>query len=188
MAYHKWHTSNSHLFLLDGATVTLPFSLPLLVLTYINRQQRDIHASRAAARLGAHAVRPSSFWRCPPKNTYGGPFIPSAQNTYGGAHCLPYPTTPLTLRNPKPNYAQLTPKGPTWGGAFSTPDFGPMGKWAQIKKKVGCYFGNPHFGPLGVTCPICSFGHLIISGTPGPPSYLPIHNLSPANAPILETT
>ena len=54
--------------------------------------------------------------------------IPPALNKYGEAHSLPYPTTPLTLRSPKPNYGQLTPKGTTWGGAFYTLHFGPMGK------------------------------------------------------------
>ena len=63
-----------------------------------------------------------------PKIHTVGLSIPPAQNTYGGAPSLPYPTTPLTLRSPKPNYGQLTPKGPTWGGAFCTPILGP---WAS---------------------------------------------------------
>ena len=54
--------------------------------------------------------------------------IPLAQNTCDGAPSLPYPITPLTLRCPKPKYGQLNPKGHTWGGAFCTPHFGPMGK------------------------------------------------------------
>ena len=131
-----------------------PFSLPLLSLTYINRQQRGIDSSRAAAWLGAHAVRLSSFGLGPPKNTYGGPFIPPSQNTYGGAPSLPYPTTPLTLRSPKPNYGQLTSKGPTWGCAFYNPILGP---WASDPKKKGGKFREPHFRLLGVTCPFWQF-------------------------------
>jgi len=114
-----------------------PFTLPLLSLTYITRQQSGIHASRAAARLGAHAVQPSSFRRGPLKNTYGGPFIAPAQNTYGGAPSFPYPTTPLTLRSPKPNYGQLTPKGPTWGVLFATPPFWAHEQVTPIPKKLG---------------------------------------------------
>jgi len=149
-----------------------PFSLPLLSLTYINRQQRGIHASRAAARLGAHAVRPSSFGRGPSKNTYGGPFIPPAQNSNGGAPSLPYPTTQLNLRSPIPNYGQMTPKGPTLGGAFCTPI---LGQWASDlkSKKIGGlqFWESPILGPSGSFALFCSFGLLSISGTPGPPSH-----------------
>jgi len=143
--HHRWHKSNSNLFLLDGATVTLPFSLPLRSLTYINRQQRGIDASRAAATLGAHAVRPSSFGRGPPKNTYGGPFIHPAQNSNGGKPSLPYPTTQHNLRSPKPNYGQLTPKGPTWGRCFLHPPFWAHGQVTPNPKKWGGNFGNPPF-------------------------------------------
>jgi len=143
-----------------------PFSLPLLSLTYIKRQQRGIHASRAAARLGAHAVRPSSFGRGPPKNTYGGPFIPPSQDTYGGAPSLPYATTPLTLRSPKPNYGQVTPKGPTWGVLFAPSILGPWASDPKTKKMGVVQF----WAPRGHLPFFCSFGLLSISGTPGPPS------------------
>jgi len=155
------------------------FSLPLLSLTFITRQQRGNHASRAAARLGAHAVRHSSFERGPPINTYGGPFIPPALNTYGRAPSLPYPTTPLTLRRPKPNYGQLTPKGHTWGFLFARPIFRPWASDHKSKKRGGgAILGTPILGPSGSLAFFCSFGLLIISGTPGPPSHLSITNLS----------
>ena len=142
-----------------------PFSLPFLSLTYINRQQRGIDSSRAAAWLGAHAVRLSTFVRGLPKNTYGGPFIPPSQNTYSGAPSLPYPTTPLTLRSPKPNYGQLTSKRPTWGCAFCTPILGP---WASDpkSKKWGQFREPPILGPSGSLALFGSFGLLNISGTP----------------------
>jgi len=93
-------TDGIHLTPMFSYLMALPspslFSLPLLSLTYITGQKRGIHASRAAARLGAHAVRPSSFGRGPPKNTHGGSFHTPAQNTHGGAPSLPYPTTPHT--------------------------------------------------------------------------------------------
>ena len=54
--------------------------------------------------------------------------IPPALNTYGVAPSLPYPTTPLTLRSPKPNCGQQTPKGHTWGVLFAHPHFRLMGK------------------------------------------------------------
>jgi len=121
-----------------------PFSLPLLSLTYITRQQWGIHSSRAEARLGAHAVCPSSFGRGPPKNTYGGLLHTPRRKYIRRGPSLPYPTTPLTLRNPKPNYWQLTPKGPTWVCAFCTPILGP---WASDtkSKKWGCHFGKPQY-------------------------------------------
>ena len=148
-----------------------PFSLPLPSLTYITIQRRGIHDSLAAARLGAHAVRTSSFGRGLPKNTYGGPFRTPAQNTYGGAHSLPYPTNPLTLRSPKPNYGQLTSKGHTWG-CFLHPPFWAHGQVTPRSKKIGgCNFGKPHLGHHGVTCPFFSFGLPSISGPPGPPSH-----------------
>ena len=167
-----------------------PFSLPLLSLNYINRQQRGIHASRAAARLGAHAVRPASFGRGPPKNTYGGPLISPAQNTYGGAPSLPYPTTPLTLMRPKPNYGQLTPKGPTWGWCFLHPPFWAHGQVTSNPKKLGRmeFWEPPILGPTVSLVLFCSFELLSFNGTPGTPSHLPIPNLSPANPPILGQT
>jgi len=126
-----------------------PFSLPLLSITYITRQERGIHDSLAAARLGAHAVRPSSFGRGLPKNTYGGPFHTPAQNTYGGAPSLPYPTISLTLRSAKPNYGQLTPKGPTWGCFLHLP-FWAHGQVTPIPKKCGgTILGYPILGTTG---------------------------------------
>jgi len=122
-----------------------PFSLPLLSLTCINGQQRGIHASRAAATLGAHAVRPSSFGRGHSKSTYGGPFIPPAQNTNGGAPSLPYPTTQLNLRSPKPNHGQLNPKGQK-RGCFLHPPLWAHGQVTPNPKKLGGFnFGNPLF-------------------------------------------
>ena len=132
-------------------TSSSPFSLPLLSLTYINRQQRGIHASRAAATLGAHAVRPSSFERGPSKNTYGGPYIPPAQNTNGGAPSLPYPTTQLNLRSPRPNYGQMNPKVHTLGGCFLHPTFWTHGQVTPNPKKFGsCNLGIlPFWAPRG---------------------------------------
>ena len=135
-----------------------PLSLPLLSLTYITTQHRVIHASRAAARLGTHGLRPSSFGRGPPKNICGGLFHTPAQNTYVGAPSLPYPTNSLTLRSPKPNYGQLTSKGPTLGGCFLHALI--LGHWASDPKSKdigGAILGTPHFGPLGVTCPFLQF-------------------------------
>ena len=100
------------------------------------------------------------------------PSYPPAQNTYRGTPSLPYPTTPLTLRSPKPNYGQVTPTGPTLGCAFCTRILGPM-QVTPNKRKLGggAISGNSPFGPLGVTCPFFSFGLLSISGTPGPHSH-----------------
>jgi len=102
-------------------------------------------------RWGAHAVRPSSFGSGPSKNTYGGPFIPPAQNTNGGAPSLPYPTTQLNLRSPKPNYGQLTTKGPTLRCCFLHPLSGPWASDPKSKKILGvCNFGNlPFWAPCG---------------------------------------
>ena len=83
-----------------------------------------------------------------PKIHTVGLSIPPAQNTNGGAPSLPYPTTPLTLWSPKPNYGQLTPKGHTWGVCFlHTPILGPWASDPKSKEFGGCNFGNPHFGP-----------------------------------------
>jgi len=53
----------------------------------------------------------------------------------------------------------------------------------KLKNKFS--FGPPQDRPRGHLPFFCSFGLLRISGPPGPPSHLPIPNLSPANAPIL---
>jgi len=85
-----------------------------------------------------------------PKIRTVGLSIPPAQNTYGVAPSLPSPTTPLTLRSPKPNYGQLTPKGHTWGGAFCTPPFWDHGQVTPNPKKLGgAILGNPILGPSG---------------------------------------
>jgi len=86
-----------------------------------------------------------------PKIHTVGLSVPPAQNTFGGAPSLPYPTTSLTLRSPKPNYGQLTPKGHTWGDVFCTPHYGPMGKGPQIQKKWGGmqFWEPPFWAPRG---------------------------------------
>jgi len=85
-----------------------------------------------------------------PKIHTVGLSIPPAQNTFGGGTSLPYSTTPLNLRSPKPYYGQLTPKGPTWGVLFAPPHFGPMGKWPQIQKNWGVQFWeSPFWAPGG---------------------------------------
>jgi len=83
--------------------------------------------------------------------------IPRAQNTYGGATSLPYLTTPLTLRSPKPYFGQLNPKGPTWGVLFAPPIFGPWASDPKSKKMAVCNFGKPHFSPLVATCYFLQF-------------------------------
>jgi len=132
-------------------------------------------------------LRPPSFGRGPPKNTYGGPFHTSAQNTYGGAPSLPYPTTPLTLRSPKPNYGQH-PKGAHMGVLFAPP-FWAHRQVTPNPKNGGCNFGNPPIlGPSGSLALFCNFRLLSISGPPGPPTHLRIPNLSPENPPIFGQT
>ena len=113
-----------------------PFSLPLLSLTYIPKQQRSINASRAAPRLGSTRSATLFWGEALPKIHTVGLYIPPAQHTYGGAPSLPYPTTPLTLRSPKPNYGQLTPKGPTWG-CFWHPPFWAHGQVTPNPKNCG---------------------------------------------------
>jgi len=105
--------------------------------------------------------------------------IPPTQNTYGGAPSLPFSTTPLTLRSPKRNYGQLTPKGPTWWCAFYTTPFWAHGQVTPNPKKLGgCNYGNPPFWvPRGHLPFFCSFGLLNIHGPSGPPSHLSIPNL-----------
>ena len=72
--------------------------------------------------------------------------IPATQNTYGGAHSLPYPTTPLTLSSKKPNYGQLNPKGPAWGRVLFAPPFWEHGQVTPNPKKFGgCNFGKTRF-------------------------------------------
>jgi len=84
-----------------------------------------------------------------PKIHRVGISIPPAPNTYGGAPSLPYPTTPLTLRSSKPNYGQLTPKGPTWGGDFAPPFWAHGQKTPNPKKLGGANFGTHIMGPSG---------------------------------------
>ena len=93
--------------------------------------------------------------------------IPPTQNTYGGAPSLPFPTTPLTLRCPKPNYGQLTPKGPTWGVLFATPPFWAHEQVTPNPKKLGgAILGKPILVPSGTLALFCSFGILSNSGPP----------------------
>ena len=126
-------------------------------------------------------MRSSCFGRGPPKNTYVGILIPPAQNTYGGAPSLQYPTTPLTLRRPKPNYGQLTTKGPTCGWCFLNPPFWAHGQVTKNPKKLVRlqFLEPPILGPSGSLALFCSFGILNISGTPGQPLHLPIPTYRP---------
>ena len=122
-----------------------PFSLPLLSLTNLTRQQRGIYVCRAAARLGAHAVRPSSFGRGPPKNTYGGLFH-TPRLKYIRRSTLPSLShNPTTLRSPKSNYGQLNPKGPSWGVLLHPQILGPWASDPKSKKIGGCNFGKHPF-------------------------------------------
>ena len=88
-----------------------------------------------------------------PKIHKVGLSIPPAQNTFGGAPSFPYPTTPLTLWNPKPNNGQLTPKGHTWGMCFLSPPFCAHGQVNPKPKKLGVQFWEPPFWAPRVTCP-----------------------------------
>ena len=92
--------------------------------------------------------------------------ITPAQNIWWG-------TLPSLSHNPTHSQepkTKLTSKGPTWGGAFCTPHFRPMGKRPQIQKnREVAILGTPILGPSVSLGLFCSFGLLIISGTPGPP-------------------
>ena len=98
-----------------------PFSLPLHSPTYITHQHSSMAASRFAARPRDARSATLFLGRGPPKNTYGGLFHTPRPNTHGGGPTLPYPPTPLTLRGPKLQNGQLTPKGPKWGLHFAPP-------------------------------------------------------------------
>jgi len=156
-----------------------PFSLPLLLLTYITRQQRASWPVSQRLGWGRMQCDPLLLEESIPKiHTVGRSVLP-AQNTYGGATSLPYATTSLTLRSTKPNYGQLNPKGPR-GGCFLHTPFWAHGQVSPNPKELGgCNFGKTHFGQLGVTCPFFCFGLLSISGPPGPryryryPTYRP---------------
>jgi len=165
-----------------------PFSLPLHSLAYINRQQRGIHASRAAIRLGAHAVQPFSFGRSPPINTYGGPFIPPPEIHTAGHPLFPIPQPHSPSGAQKQTMGNWHLRGPH-GWVFLHPPFWAHGQVTPNPKKIGgAILGTPILGPLGSLALFCSFGILIISGTPGSPPHLPIPNLSPASPPILGQT
>ena len=64
-------------------------------------------------RWGRTQCDPLLLGQALPKIHTVGLSYPPAQNTNGGAPSLPYPTTQLNLRSPKPNYGQLTFKGHT---------------------------------------------------------------------------
>jgi len=91
---------------------------------------------------------------------------------------------PTHPQEPKTNYGQLTPKGPTWGCAFCTPILGPWASDTKSKKLESCNFGNPHFGPLGFTCPFLQFWTPENQRTTWTTLNIPIPNLSPTNPPI----
>ena len=107
----------THLFLLDGATVPFPFSLPLISLTYITRQQTNITASRTATRPRDARSAALLFWERPSQKyiRWAFPYPPSL-------------STNLILRGPKPTYGQLTLRGPLGGLLFAPPILGP---WAS---------------------------------------------------------
>jgi hypothetical protein len=84
--HHRWHTSNSYLFLTDGVTVPSHSPFPYTRKTYISRQQTNMAASRLAARPGDARSATLFLGRGPPKHTVGLS-IPTAQKYIRrGAH------------------------------------------------------------------------------------------------------
>jgi len=80
-----------------------------------------------------------------PKMHTVGRSVPPAQNTCCGEISLPYPTTSLTLRSPKPNYGQLIPKGPTGGVLFAPSILGPWASDPKSQKIRGVQFWETPF-------------------------------------------
>jgi len=126
--HHRWHKPNSHLFLLDGATVTLPL-LPSPSLTHLYKQTTKGYPcqSRSDYAGGARSAT-LFFWERPSQKYIRWAFHTPRPKYKGGAPSLPYPITQLNLRSPQTNYWQLTRKRPTWAGAFCTPLSGPWAK------------------------------------------------------------
>ena len=140
-----------------------PPLLPSPSLTHPYKQTAKGHPcqSRSGYAVGARSAT-LFFWERPSQKYIRWAFTTPAQNTYVGAPSLPYPTNSLTLRSPKPNYGQLTSKGPTLGGCFLHHPFWAHGQVNLNPKKLGGgILGTPHFGPLVATCPF--FGLLSIT-------------------------
>ena len=78
-----------------------PFSLPLLSLTYINRQQMAIHASRAAARQGRTQCDPLLLGEAIPKlHTVALSYPPPKIHTAGHPPFpIPQPHSPSGAQN-----------------------------------------------------------------------------------------
>ena len=169
-----------------------PFSLPLLSLTYIPRQQSRINVSRAAAGLGvAPSATPHLLGEALPKiHTVGLSIPPPKIHTAGHPPFpIPQPHPPSGAQNQTMGNWPL--RGTVLGGVLFAPPV--LGPWAIDHKSkemgVEVQLWEPHFlGPSGSLALFCSFGLLNISGPPGPPSHLPIPNLSPTNPPILGQT
>jgi len=144
-----------------------------------------------AQRLGwgAHAVRPSSFGRGPPKNTYVGPFH-TPRPKYIRRGTLPSLShNPTEPQEPKTKLWATDPKGAHMGGCFLHPPFWAHGQVTPNPKNWGVQFWEPSFwAHSGSLALFCTFGLLSIRGPPGPPSHLRIPNLSPANPPIFGQT
>jgi len=90
--HHRWHTSNSYLFLTDGVTVSSPSPFPYTRKTYISRQQTNMAASRLAARPGDARSATLFLGRGHPNIHTVGLSIPPPKNTYGGGAPFPIPT------------------------------------------------------------------------------------------------
>jgi len=138
---------------------------------------------------GSRAVRPPSFGRGPPKNTYGGPFHTPRPKYIRRATLPSLSHNPTHPQEPKTKLWATDHKGAHMGG-FLHPPFWAHGQVTPNPKKLGGvqFWEPPILGPSGSLALFCTFGLLSISRPPGPPTHLPIPNLSPANPPILGQT
>jgi len=116
-------------------------------------------------------VRPSSFGRGLPKNTYGGHFR-TPRPKYIRRGTLPSlshkPTNP---QKPKTKLWSTDPHGAHMGGSFPTPILGPWASDPNPKKLVGAILGNPILGTTVTLALFFSIRLLSISEPPGPPSH-----------------
>ena len=141
---------------------------------------------------GSHAVRPPPFGRGPPKKYIRWAFPSPPAKIHTAVHPpfpIPQPHPPSGAQNQTMGNWPL--RGTVLGGVLFAPPV--LGPWAIDHKSkemgVEVQLWEPHFlGPSGSLALFCSFGLLNISGPPGPPSHLPIPNLSPTNPPILGQT